>query len=278
MNNIYRTEGSRDALAAFMDYVLKMWPYPFEAKFMDTRFGKTHIVTAGQKNSPVLMLLHGSASNLLSFGGDIPKYMGDYFVVVPDLPGEAGKSAPCRPSWRNLDYVFWMDDLMDSMEISEATILGVSLGGWIAAKYAAHRPSRVHKLILNAPGGLAPARISIIAKSMLYSMRKEYGTGKMKRVVFGEEEVAPEVAMFFDLIQKHLIPRFGSPPVLSDSEFQSITAHVCMIAGEKDAFFNTAKAAARLKRVLPEAEIQIISQGQHGLIELGDRIMEFLKS
>lgn len=278
MKSIYRTEESREALAAFMDQVLKMWPYPFQTQSLDTRFGKTHIVTAGQKNNPVLVLLHGSGSNLLSFGGDIPKYMENYYVVVPDIPGEAGKSAPCRPSWKNMGYIFWLDDVLDALGISEAAILGVSLGGWIAAKYAANRPKRVKKLILNAPGGLSPARFSIILKSILYSMKKPKDTGKMKRVVFGEEEVAPEVGIFLDLIQKHFVFRIGSPPVISDSELKSITASVCMIAGERDAFFNTPKAAARLKSLLPGAEIHIISQGQHGIMEAGDRIMGFLKS
>lgn len=278
MKNIYRTEGSQDALAAFMDHVLKMWPYSFETKFLDTRFGKTHIVTAGQENSPVLILLHGSASNLLSFGGDISKYMGDYFVVVPDIPGEAGKSAPCRPSWKNTDYICWMDDVMDALGVAEATFMGVSLGGWIAAKYAANRPSRVQKLILNAPAGLTPVRKSTLIKGILYSMRKNNNADKMKRIVLGKAEVPAEVSMFFDLVQKHFVPRIGSPPVLKNSELGSIQAGVLMMAGDKDAFFNTQKAARRLKRILPGAEIQIISEGQHALIETNDRINRFLKN
>ena len=276
MKSIYRTEGSREALASFMDEVLKLWPYPFAAQYVDTRFGKTHAVTAGSKDCPALVLLHGSASNLLSFGGDIPQYMGNYYVVAPDLPGEAGKSGPERPDWRKEDFVLWMDDVLDAFGIRETALLGVSLGGWIAAKYAAHRPGRVRSLVLNAPAGLVPARKSIIIKEILYTMRKNSDNGKMLKNVFGEAEIPAEVKMFMDLVQKNLKPRIGSPPLLKDSEFASIKARVFMTAGEKDAFFNTQKAADRLRSALPDAEIQIIPEGQHALTGNNSRLMEFM--
>ena len=59
----------------------------------------------------------------------------------------------------------------------------------------------------------------------------------MKRLVFGTDEIPAPVSAFYDLIQAHYVPRFGSPPLLSDAELAAIAAPVLMIIGESDADF-----------------------------------------
>jgi pimeloyl-ACP methyl ester carboxylesterase len=53
-----------------------------------TRFGDTRAMTAGRKGNPALVLLHGSASNILGWGAAILAYMRDFYVIAPDIPGE----------------------------------------------------------------------------------------------------------------------------------------------------------------------------------------------
>lgn len=59
-----------------MDGVLARWNFPFTAENVPTRFGPTHTVTAGDKNNPALILLHGAAFCLLGWRGDIPVFSG----------------------------------------------------------------------------------------------------------------------------------------------------------------------------------------------------------
>ena len=127
--SIYKTAGSRDALSGFEDSILAMMPYPYETRTVETCAGDTHVVTAGEKEKPALVLLHGAASNLLSFGGDIPRYMGDHFVVAVDIVGEAGKSAPLRPSWHDDAYVRWLSDVLDGLQIKTADVVRAVSGG-----------------------------------------------------------------------------------------------------------------------------------------------------
>lgn len=273
---IYRTERGRDILLEFYGEMLKGWSFPYESIAVPTRFGETHIIAAGDKSLPALVLLHGSASNLLGWGGAIPEYMKDFRVIAPDIPGEAGRSAPVRPSWDNDDYILWLDDVLDALEIGNASLLGISFGGWIAAKYASGRPERVNRLVMLAPGGIAPARTSAVLKTILYSMQKEKGAQKMKRMVFGTDDILPEISRFFDLLQLHFAPRFGSPPLLTDGELRRIACPVLLATGGEDAFFNAGKAAARLRHCLPGAEIHIIRHGRHGITEYGGSIAGFL--
>jgi pimeloyl-ACP methyl ester carboxylesterase len=274
--SIYRNTESKDILLDFYDGIIGNWTFPNETADIPTRFGDTHTITAGRREKPALLLLHGSASNILGWGAAIPAYMSDFYVVAPDIPGEAGRSGPVRPSWDSDEYVLWLDDLLDGLGIRRAALLGISLGGWIAAKYAAQRPERVNRLVLLAPGGISPARTSSILKTILYSMQKEKGAEKMKHLVFGKGEILPEVSRFFDLLQEHYIPRYGSPKLLTDMELRGITCHVLMSAGSEDAFFNSGRSARRLKALIPGAEICVAPAGSHGIIEYGGRIAGFL--
>jgi pimeloyl-ACP methyl ester carboxylesterase len=273
---IYKTEQSRDILLEFYDGVLQKWEFPYESLTVPTRFGETHIIAAGSRGKPALVLLHGAASNLLGWGGAIPEYMGDFRVIAPDIPGEAGRSAPLRLSWNNDDYVQWLDDVLDATGTQKAALLGLSFGGWLAARYAASRSERVSKIVLLAPAGIAPARTSAIVKTIVYSMQKKKGARKMKRMVFGTDDILPEISRFFDLLQLHYAPRFGSPRLMTDEELKRISCPVMLMTGGEDAFFNARKAAARLKRCLPDAEINIIQHGRHGITEYGGSIAGFL--
>jgi pimeloyl-ACP methyl ester carboxylesterase len=276
MESIYRTEQSRGILADFYRGVLTKWNFDYTSSTVPTRFGETNVLAAGDPGKPALVLLHGAASNALGWGGALAQYGKDFRVIAPDIPGEAGMSSPERPSWGNDDYILWLDDVLDTLEVKTAALMGLSFGGWIAAKYATHRKPRVSRLALLAPGGICPARASTILKTIVYSMQKERGAEKMKRLVFGKGEILPEISLFFDLLQQHYVPRFGSPPLLSDDELRAITCPVLLAEGGKDAFFNARRTAARLKALLPHAEIQIDSKGKHGITEYGGDFAAFL--
>ena len=273
---VYRTEHSRDILLAFYDGVVGTWSFPHESTMVQTRNGETHVITAGDKSKPVLVLLHGAAANILGWGAAIPEYMRDFFVMAPDIPGEAGRSAPQRPSWHNTDYIEWLDEVLAAFPLERVALLGLSLGGWIAARYTAARPEKVCRLVLLAPGGIAPMRTTALVKTILYSMQRQKGAERMKRMVFGRGEILPEVSRFFDLLQQHYVPRLGSPPLLSDEEIKRIACPVLMMTGGEDAFFNAGKSGVRLKRLLPSSEIHIEISGEHGITEYGGRIAGFL--
>ena len=273
---VYRTEHSRDILLAFYDGVAGTWSFPHDIAMVQTRHGETHVITAGDKSKPALVLLHGAAANILGWGAAIPEYMRDFFVIAPDIPGEAGRSAPERPSWNGDEYIEWLDDVLAAFRVERTALLGLSLGGWIAARYAAAHPQKVCRLVLLAPGGLAPMRTAALLKTILFSMQRQKGAARMKRMVFGRSEILPEVSRFFDLLQQHYVPRIGSPPLLSDEQMKCIACPVLMMTGGEDAFFDAQKAGARLKRMLPGSEVHIEISGEHGITEYGGRIASFL--
>jgi len=74
-------------------------------------------------------------------------------VFAPDHLGFGGSE---RPEWLDAidDLVLHYADLLDLLELERVSILGTSLGGWIAAAFAVAHPERVARLVLAAPAGI----------------------------------------------------------------------------------------------------------------------------
>jgi len=78
----------------------------------------------------------------------------NFTVYVPAHPGFAGSEGLERIDTFH-DMVFHYADLLDEMGLEKPHIVGLSLGGWIAAEVAVHYAHRVGKLVLiDAMGGL----------------------------------------------------------------------------------------------------------------------------
>ncbi len=112
----------------------------------------THLFEAGASSAPPLLYLHGT--NLGNLWLDFHQALTQQFhVFASDTPG-FGLSE--RPDWmRDMsDYVLYFRDLLDTLGIEKATLVGHSLGGWMAAELAVWYPERVEKLVLSNAAGI----------------------------------------------------------------------------------------------------------------------------
>ena len=119
---------------------------------LDVRGIPTHMFEAGASSSPPLLYLHGTfLGNLwLDFHLALTQQL---HVFAPDTPG-FGLTA--RPDWmRDMsDYVLYFRDLLDTLGLEKVTLVGHSLGGWMAAELAVWYPERVEKLVLTNAAGI----------------------------------------------------------------------------------------------------------------------------
>src|SRR5581483_8772977 len=119
---------------------------------IDVRGLLTHMFEAGASSSPPLLYLHGTyLGNLwLDFHRQLTRH---FHVFAPDTPGFG---LTPRPDWmRDMsDYVLYFRDLLDTLGIEKAALVGHSLGGWMAAELAVWYPERVEKLVLTNSVGI----------------------------------------------------------------------------------------------------------------------------
>lgn len=112
----------------------------------------THMFEAGSPTAPPLLYLHGiNIGNLwLAFHQALSQH---FHVFAPDIPG-FGLTG--RPDWmRDMsDYILYLRDLLDTLGLEKASVVGHSLGGWMAAELAVWYPERVEKLVLSNSAGI----------------------------------------------------------------------------------------------------------------------------
>jgi pimeloyl-ACP methyl ester carboxylesterase len=110
---------------------------------------KTVVHTAG-KGEP-LVVFHGAGT---VDGFEFAEAWADRFrVIVPYHPG-FGDSADDLTFTDIHDYVMHYLELFDALNVDTMNLVGLSMGGYLAAKFASEHGRRIEKLVLIAPYGL----------------------------------------------------------------------------------------------------------------------------
>jgi pimeloyl-ACP methyl ester carboxylesterase len=274
--SIYKSPAGKSQIMALYDAVLARWPVPYETFNLPTRHGETFIIASGEVSAPPLVLLHGSASNAVSWVGDVPEYSQHFRVYAVDLPGEPGKSAENRPTWDGPGFAEWLEDVLDSLKIQKTALLGISQGGWTALRFATTQPERVDRLVLLAPGGIMPARSSFILKAILLSMLGRWGAERINRIVFGKQTIHPEAVKFMDAILTHFKARIGKEYLFSDDELKYLNMPTLLIGGMEDALIPMESVIPRMQKLVPQLKAVLIPDMGHALINMAERVIPFL--
>jgi pimeloyl-ACP methyl ester carboxylesterase len=116
---------------------------------------KIQYVEAG--SGPTVILLHGLGGSSVVWNFNIGPLAEKYHVVVPDQIG-FGKSDKPLVNYRIRTYVDFLDQFCKQLKIERATLVGNSMGGWIAAMFTAAFPDRVDKLVLVDAAGYTPPK------------------------------------------------------------------------------------------------------------------------
>jgi 4,5:9,10-diseco-3-hydroxy-5,9,17-trioxoandrosta-1(10),2-diene-4-oate hydrolase len=111
----------------------------------------------GPGDAGTVVLLHGGgpgASSWSNFGRTMPVVAAKFRAVMMDLPGY-GKSA-ARPATGHFFTVAAdaLAGLLDELGIEKVHLIGNSLGGGTALRFALNFPKRTGRLVLMGPGGL----------------------------------------------------------------------------------------------------------------------------
>ncbi|MEZ4429920.1 MAG: alpha/beta hydrolase [Nannocystaceae bacterium] len=126
----------------------------YRSRFLSTRRGKVHMLDGpGQGKLPPIVMLHGISANAISFTSLI-RHIAPHTrrVIAPDCPGHGFSETPAA----GLDRDAMADGLAETLDqvIDEPSIiLGTSMGGFAAVRYAAQNPDRIRGLALVCPGG-----------------------------------------------------------------------------------------------------------------------------
>ena len=121
-----------------------------DARELSIRGTPIHLLREG--SGPALLFLHGAggAGRWLPFQERLAKSFNVYF---PSHPGHGGSPAA---EWIEhiSDLAFHYLDVLDTLELERAHLVGASFGGWIAAEIATMASHRLQSLVLIDPVGI----------------------------------------------------------------------------------------------------------------------------
>lgn len=124
-----------------------------KGKFISLDGHKTHYLEKGGNINDTVILLHGFFYDTFMWAENIDALAENHRIYAPDLWGSGFSTRELM----DYDYALYEKQLllfMDALGIEKASLVGQSMGGGIAIKFAVDHPERVNKLILIDAAGM----------------------------------------------------------------------------------------------------------------------------
>ena len=148
------------------------------SQFLDVAGLRVHVRDTGPRSAPVLILLHGFGSSLHTWDAWAADLERDFRVVRYDAPGFGLTGTDPTGDYSDVRSIAVLAALMDRLGIGTAAVIGNSMGGRVAWRFAAAHPERVSKLVLISPDGFKapddqygqPAPVDPMMKMLPYTL------------------------------------------------------------------------------------------------------------
>ena len=260
-----------------------LWTWLREVEFcqrwVDVNGVSTRIAEAGRKDSPAVVLLHGTGGHWEVYAPTIGPLSKEFHCIAVDMVGNGFSDRPDY-DYEISVYVAHIAGLLDALGIEKASFIGMSLGAWVAAQFALDHPDRTDKLILQSPAGLIAtasnmARIRAERTAAVENPTWDSIKAMFDHLIADEENRIPDIIALRQAIYRMPATRDAIDHVLilqdaearernliKEEQWAAIKAPTLVVAAGKDhsEYMNTAQQVARL---IPNSEVVDMPQVAH---------------
>jgi pimeloyl-ACP methyl ester carboxylesterase len=264
---IYRSAQGEAEVLALYEKKLADLKVETHSRMVDTRFGRTHVLTAGPPEAPPVMALTGistGAPRTLEWFLPLTK---DYRLFAPDPIGLPGRSAQIPVPPGNHNYGKWMTDVLDGLSLKCLPFIGVSFGGGILLDMACHTPERISRAVLMAPAGLTRvpflgATIKFFLPCLLYRCfpSRERLLETVQPLAGNTDDYSLQV---FDATLRHVKLNVDPPGPFDKASLAGFTAPTLVLLAKADIFVPADPARRRAQALLPGLTAVEVFEGPH---------------
>ena len=203
-------------------------------------------------DGPPLVLLHGQGGFAEIMTPFVRMTADRYRVVIPDLPG-LGRSAIQSGTLDAGRVTDWLAEVIAKTCDQPPTLLGASLGGSVALRYAVARSDELRRVVLVDSGSLGPFRPSpalLLALIRLARKPDRRAVARLQNQIFRDPDAVRAAAgERLRALEEYQLDRAQQPSVsasnrtllreigmkqVPDEELRRISVPVAMIWGRQD--------------------------------------------
>ena len=239
------------------------------SQFLDILGARLHVRDTGPRAAPAIVLLHGFGSSLQTWDAWAADLDRDHRLIRYDLPGFGLTGRDPTGDYTDERSIAILLALLDQLGVPRATIVGNSMGGRIAWRFAAAHPERMDKLVLISPDGFASPGVPYGATQYVPLMMRALPyvlPSFMLRASLAPAYADPKVmteplyARYRDMmlapgVRQAIVDRMGQQKLLDPVPLlRTIQAPTLLLWGEQDAMIPFGNAADYLA-ALPHARL-----------------------
>lgn len=271
-------------VAAYRDGMATL-PVPDETRVLTTTFGRVTAYRFGPPVAEPIVLLSGRQASTPMWRANIESLTAQRTVWSLDSLGEPGATAQTAPLTGPQDQAAWLDEAIEQLGAERVHLLGVSIGGWLAAQTVVHRPQRVASAILLDPAvTFAPITWKMIAISLgsvvpgLPSNVRQWLLSWISGGVQADDSV-PEARLIASGM-RDFVQRAAQPRQPTTEQLRAIGVPLLVILAGDSIIHNPRRAAAGARQV-PGAQVEVWAGRSHAINgeapeQIAARVQRFL--
>ena len=242
---------------------------------------KLHYLEWGNKQGQPIVLLHGFLGHAHVWDRTAPAFQDRYRVLALDQRGHGESGWSQEAAYTIDDHFLDIDTFLTTLELSNAILIGHSMGGRNALFYTACKPSQVARLILvDARPDDTPKASQALKDLLLAFPLKASGLDEVEQALQGlypylSKQCCKQIARY-GYKQEHdgiFIPRYDTRMSVQCERMNYVTEGLwpylpnipcpTLIIRGKESPFLSKEVAQRMCELIPVAAMREIPQATH---------------
>lgn len=268
MESLYKSQQGKIEIIRLYDEKLNELNLAHQSKYVETKYGKTHIIVAGDSTKPPLVIIHGSngcAPIALETYADL---LDSFCVYAVDVLAQPNKSAETRLSMKDDSYGEWMNEVIDELNLKNVAMAGFSFGGLVILKTLLHNEHNIKEVYLSAPAFIVNGNpikalfgFFIPMKRYMRTQKQKYLNSFLDAAFTSKDKFAqtflPQVFMQFTM-------DFTPVPIIKKNDAAKISTPITIFAAENDIIFPGNKMIKRANKIFPSLKHTVLlSNSKH---------------
>lgn len=269
MKTIYKSKLGKQKIIDLYNQQLQRINVPYKDIYVDTSFGKTHIIETGNLKGEPLLVFHGgnatTAYNLLACDFLFEKF----HIYAVDIIGHPGKSSERRLSSLNYDYGKWVGEIISGLNYEKISLFGGSFGAGVIAKTMCVVPDKIKRVVLYIPSGIknAPAikNYKMMFPIIMYRITKKDKWLKkcFLPMAIKEDNITDDVFETAKLSINYVKVKTLMPSNIDKNKMKKCNSHTLVMGAEYDILFPGQKVIDRAKKIIPNCETYLLKNRGH---------------